>query len=217
MLGRVGLTACAFTLLAVTGVLAQQVVTGTAVRIDQPAGVVILDNGQMYQTTPQTVILVNSQPTTIGAIAPGTPVVLQSAQTVAYRDGRYVVVAPPAHTPYEVSGLVRWVTFEPGRTSLTLDSGRLVWIDEDTQVLANGVPAMMSTLRPGTFVVIRSAKPIAFRDADRRIVAPRAAAPVTVEPSPSAMPGALYHPVMPSGPTAPQMGLRERENDRQEP
>jgi hypothetical protein len=198
-------------------VLAQQVVTGTAVRIDQPAGVVIFDNGQMYQTTPKTVILVNSQPTTIGTIAPGTPVVLQSAQAVAYRDGRYVVVTQPADTPYEISGLVRWVTFEPGRTSLTLDGGRFVWIDENTQVLANGVPVMMSTLRPGTFVVVRSTKPIAFRDTDRRVVAPRAASTPTVEISPSAMPGALYTPVIPSAPITPQMGLRERENDRQEP
>ena len=221
MLGRIGLTVGALTLLTVTGVLAQQVVTGTVVRLDQPAGVVVLDNGQMYQTTPQTLILVNSQPTTITAIAPGTPVVLQSAQAVAYRDGRYVVMTQPASNPHEVSGVVRWVTSsEPGRTSLTLEGGRLIWVDEHTQVLANGVPVMMSTLRPGTFVVVRSLKPLEFRDNDRTVVVPTAAAPATVVTYPSAMPGSVYTSGRPSaipGRVYPEMGLRERENERQSP
>ena len=98
----------------------------------------------------------------IAAVAPGTPVVLQSAQTVAYSDGRYIVTSPAADA-HEVSGVVRYVTSptEPGRASLTLEGGRHVWIDENTQVLANGSPVMLSTLRPGTFVVVRSVKPLA--------------------------------------------------------
>lgn len=221
MIRRIALTVCALTLLTATGVVAQQVVTGTVVRIDQPAGVVVLDNGQMYQTTAQTLIIVNGQPTTITAITPGTPVVLQSAQAVAHRDGRYVVMTQPAHNPYEVSGVVRWVTSsEPGRTSLTLEGGRLVWIDENTQVLANGVPVMMSTLRPGTFVVVRSARPLAVRDNHGTAVAPTAAAPTTLGTYPSALPGAVYNTGNPSampGPIYPEMGLRERENERQSP
>ena len=179
MIGRVGLAACALVLFAVTGVAAQQVVTGTVVRIDQPAGVVVLDNGQMYRATNQTVFLVNNQPTSFGTIQLGTPVVVQYAQPVMFREGQYVVVTQPAPTVvaapapivttapssvFELSGVVRWVgASEPGRASLTLDDGRQVWIDENTQVLANGAPVMMSTLRPGTFVVIRSTKPLAFR------------------------------------------------------
>ena len=114
MIRWVGLTACALVLLAVTAVTAQQVVTGTVVRLDQPAGVVILDNGQMYQATPQTVFLVNNQPATFATLAPGTPIAIQYAQPVMYRDGRYVVmtqpapagtvVAPTAAGVYEVSG-----------------------------------------------------------------------------------------------------------------
>jgi len=171
MIGRVGLVACALVLLAVTGVAAQQVVTGTVVRIDQPASVVILDSGQMYRATPQTVFLVNDRPTTFAAIQPGTRVVFHSAQPVMYREGQYIVmtqpapvVAVPSAGAYEVSGVVRWVgASEPGRASLTLDDGRHIWIDGNTQVLANGAPVMVSTLRPGTFVVIRSSKPLAFR------------------------------------------------------
>ena len=214
MVARIGIVVCALTLFTVTGVLAQQAVTGTVVRIDQPAGVVVLDNGRMYQTTPQTVVLVNSQPTAMTAVAPGNVVVLQSAQPVAYRDGRYVVMTRPAAAFYEVSGVVRWVGFEPGRMSLTLDGGRHVWIDENTQVLAGGVPVMMSTLRAGTPVVVRSSKPLVFRD-------PRSAAATstTVDIAPSAMPGIVYGSgvFVAPGPVTPQMGLREQQNERQEP
>jgi hypothetical protein len=64
-----------------------------------------------------------------------------------------------------VSGIVRWVgASEPGRQSITFDDGRQVWLDENTQVLANGAPALASTLRPGTFVVVRSSKPFASRN-----------------------------------------------------
>ncbi len=200
MIGRVGLVVCALVLLAVTGVAAQQVITGTVVRIDQPANVVVLENGQMYRATPQTVFLVNEQPVTFATIHPGTRVVFHSAQPVVYREGQYVVmtqpapvVAVPSSGVYEVSGIVRWVgASEPGRSSLTLDDGRHIWIDESTQVLANGAPVMVSTLRPGTFVVIRSTKPLAFRDntyytTSRSVVmapAPVVMTPTTVVTSP---------------------------------
>ena len=210
MIGRVGLAACALVLLAVSGAAAQQVVTGTVVRIDQPAGVVYLDNGQLYRATPQTVFLVNNQPMTFSTIQPGTPVVVQYAQPVVYRDGQYVVVTQPAGTVvaapsppiaavppsgvFEVSGVVRYVgSSEPGRSSLTFDDGRHVWLDENTQVLANGAPVMLSTLRPGTFVVIRSTKPLAFRNNTYYVAAPGAvvpAPPVMTGPTAVVMPPA---------------------------
>ncbi|MBM4440895.1 MAG: hypothetical protein FJ027_10770 [Candidatus Rokubacteria bacterium] len=181
----------------------------------------MLDSGQMYQMTPQTVVIVNGTPTPMTALAPGTPVMLQSAQPVYYSDGRYVVVTQPGSDPYEVSGVVRWVgSAEPGRSSLTLEGGRHIWIDESTQVLAGGVPVVMSTLRPGTFVVVRSTTPFAFRESDER----RA-----VTASPSAMPGTVYtsdpnragtvtsYPYEMPTPIAPELGRRERESDRQSP
>ena len=249
MIRRIGLFVCALTALVVSGVSAQQVVTGTIVRIDQPAGVIVLDNGQMYQATSETVVLVNTQPTAMTAVAPGTPVVLHSAQPVVLRDGRYVLLTQPASTQHEVSGVVRWVgSSEPGRSSLTLEGGRHIWIDETTQVLSNGSPMAMSTLRPGTFVTVRSAKPLAFRDSGRgAAVAPAVAAPIVMYPnatatdSPSALPGersrasvavspgssatpVVIYPsneaMVPSAMPAAihsEIGLRERENERQAP
>ena len=178
MIRRILFAACTVVALTTTAVSAQQVVTGTVVRIDQPAGVVVLDNGRMYQATPQTVFLVNNQPTSFGTIAPGTPVVVQQGQPVVLRDGRYVVLAPaapagtvltpapvvaaPAASAYEVSGVVKYA--DPIRHLIRFDDGRNLSVDENVQLLANGSPAMLSSVRPGTFVVARSSKPLAFRD-----------------------------------------------------
>ena len=163
MMRRVGITAGALVLLAVTSVSAQQFVTGRVARVDQPAGVVVLDNGQMYHAASNTVFLVNNQPVNWATLAPGTTVVVQNGQQVMYPDRRYVVVAdqPAAwpNSPYEISGVARWVNV----SSLTLDDGRHIWIDERTEVRAGGSPVMLSTLRPGTFVIIRSARPMALR------------------------------------------------------
>ena len=183
MIRRILFIACAVVALASTAVSAQQVVTGTVVRIDQPAGVVVLDNGQMYQATPQTVFLVNNQPTNFGTIAPGTPVIVQQGQPVMLRDGRYVVLAPaapagtvvspapvvaapavpyPAASAYEVSGVVKYA--DSVRRLIRFDDGRNLSVDENVQLLASGSPVMLSSVRPGTFVVARSSKPLAFRD-----------------------------------------------------
>jgi hypothetical protein len=128
-------------------VFAQQFVTGRVARIDQPAGMVVLDNGEMYRAAPNTVFLVDNQPVHWATLAPGTPVVVQNG----------AVTWP--NSPYEISGVVRWV--QP--SSLTLDDGRHIWIDERTLVTAGGSPVMLSTLRPGTFVIIRSSQPMAMR------------------------------------------------------
>ena len=175
MIRRVGLAACALVLLAMTSASAQQVVTGTVVRIDQPANVIVLDNGQMYQTTPQTVFMVNNRPMSFAQITPGTPVVVQYGQPVVFQNGRYVVMTQPAATVatptasiFEVSGIVKYS--DAGRGLIRFDDGRNIAIDENVQVLANGSPVMLSTVAPGTFVVVRSTKPLAFRDNTYRVV-----------------------------------------------
>lgn len=190
MIRRVGLTACALVLLAVTTVAAQHVVTGTVVRVDSTHSVVVLDNGQMYQATPQTIFVVNNQPTTFATVAPGTPVVVQYGQPVVYRDGRYMVMTQtaPAGTvvaapvpvatagPYEVSGVVKYA--DAVRGLMRFEDGRNIAVDETGQVLANGSTVMLSTVKPGTFVVIRSNKPLAFRQRDNTYYVVTSPAPV---------------------------------------
>ena len=172
MMRRMGITAGALVLLAVTSVSAQQFVTGRVARVDHPAGVVVLDDGQMYQAAPNTVFLVDNRPVNWATLAPGTPVVVHNGQQMMYSDGRYVLAPQPAtwpNSPHEISGVVRWVN----PSSLTLDDGRHIWIDENTVVTAGGSPVMMSTLRPGTFVIIRSSQSMTMRK-----TAPVAYAPV---------------------------------------
>src|SRR5204862_2220156 len=115
--------------------------------------------------------------------------------TVAAAPSPPSVSVPPSGV-CEVSGFFRYVgSSEPWRSSLTFDDGRHVWLDENTQVLANGAPVMLSTLRPGTFVVIRSTKPLAFRNntyyvpASTAVVAPGTT--VVTQPAPAVVTGTV--------------------------
>ena len=87
--------------LGTAGLAAAQVTveprTGTIVRIDPQSSVVMLDDGRMYRVTPSTVFLIDNRPATFATLRPGERVVIQSAEPVVYREGRYVAVqaAPP--------------------------------------------------------------------------------------------------------------------------
>ena len=76
--------------------------TGTIVRIDPQSSVVMLDDGRMYRVTPSTVFLVDNRPAAFTALRPGERVMIQSAEPVIYREGRYVTVqaapSPPVVT-----------------------------------------------------------------------------------------------------------------------
>lgn len=205
--------AVALVLVVVTGVAAQQVYTGSVLRIDPSAGVVVFQDGRMFQTTADTVIISNNQRMLLSSLNQGTNVALYSAQPVALRDGRYVLlsdagsraamghvttmppsgptiaVVPPPPPPvgavvtqpgtvvvspgttvvtqpstvavgpsFETSGYV--VRADDVGRSIIFDDGRKVRLTDDTQVLRNGVdPVLLSTLKPGTHVVVRSVRP----------------------------------------------------------
>ena len=68
--------------------------TGTVVRLDPQSSVVMLDDGRMFRVTPSTVFMVGNRPAAFTTLRPGDRVLIQSADPVVYRDGRYVVVAP---------------------------------------------------------------------------------------------------------------------------
>lgn len=68
--------------------------SGTVVRLDPQSSVVMLDDGRMYRVTPSTVFMIDNRPAAFTTLRPGDRVLIQSADPVVYRDGRYVVVAP---------------------------------------------------------------------------------------------------------------------------
>lgn len=67
-------SACALIVvgLAASGAIGQDVYMGTVTRIDQPARVVIFDDGRMYRVMPNTVMLANNQPVMYTTLQPGT-------------------------------------------------------------------------------------------------------------------------------------------------
>jgi hypothetical protein len=69
---------------------------GTVTRVDVPQRVIVMSDGRMYQVPADSMVYVNGQPVAYTAVQPGTPVMLNNAQLVELRDGRYVVVQQPA-------------------------------------------------------------------------------------------------------------------------
>jgi len=104
MFARTLIVAGGLVLMLVGAAAAQTVVTGTVNRIDQPASVIVLQDGRMVRVPGGTVII-NGQPTAVSSIQPGTLVANQNGQLVTYQNGVYVA-ADPRRAPYEVSGRV---------------------------------------------------------------------------------------------------------------
>ena len=57
--------------MAASAAIGQDVYTGTVTRIDQPAHVIIFEDGRMYRVVPNTAVLVDNQPMTIHVAAVG--------------------------------------------------------------------------------------------------------------------------------------------------
>jgi preprotein translocase subunit YajC len=70
--------------------------SGTVVRIDPQASVVILEDGRIYRVTPTTAFTMDNRPVTFNTLRPGDRIVIQAGEPVVYREGRYVAMAPGA-------------------------------------------------------------------------------------------------------------------------
>ena len=70
--------------------------SGTVVRVDEPQRVLVFDDGKMWQTAGDSMVLIDGKPRVIGTVQPGTRVTVQQGYPVEFRDGRYVQVTPPA-------------------------------------------------------------------------------------------------------------------------
>jgi hypothetical protein len=163
---------------------AQTVVTGTVNRIDEPASVIVLQDGRMVRV-PGGAVLINGQPTAISSIQPGTLVAIQNGQVVVYQNGVYVA-ADPRRAPYEVSGRVTLI--DSVDNVLVLDGLRPIALTPDMQVFQDGRQVAVDSVRPGGYVTIASVSPIPFsgRSRDRVVAATRAPTTTVVTPAPSA-------------------------------
>jgi hypothetical protein len=181
--------ACALVVLglAASGAVGQDVYTGTVTRIDQPARVIIFDDGRMYRVAPSTVLLVDDRPMVYSTLQPGARVMVRAGEPVMYRDGQYVVVHSGAAMPASTTTTVTTVTppaplltsasgvvgaYDPRTNVVTLTDGRMVQLSSKSAILINGHPSAAEDLYPGTPVVISAVNPVMSRDGRTVILNP---------------------------------------------
>jgi intein/homing endonuclease len=99
MRSRIALFAIALVLSTAALAAAQSVESGTVVRVDPQSSVVVLDDGRMYRVTPNTMFMVDNRPAAFTVLRAGDRVVIQSAEPVVFREGRYVAMTAPVAAP----------------------------------------------------------------------------------------------------------------------
>src|SRR5688572_369763 len=143
-------------------------ITGTVVRVDPGANVVVMDDGRMYQVVGDSTVFIDNQPTRVTTVRPGSRVVLRSPRPVTFRDGQYVVVqqsGPGGTTTYTTTphtGTV--VRIDEGQRVLVFDDGRMWQTAGDSMVLVDGKPRIIGTVQPGTRVTVQQGYPVEYRD-----------------------------------------------------
>ena len=98
-------------------------VDGIVARVDEPAQVVVLDNGQMYRVSGDQAIVVRGQPVRLTSVQPGSRVTIVSGTPVVYHNGQYVS-APPATGTVSTPGTM--VTTSPSGAIVTPAPGAVV-------------------------------------------------------------------------------------------
>jgi len=97
---------------------------GTVTRVDAPQRVIVMSDGRMYQVPADSTVYVNGQPVAYTAVQPGTPVVLNNAQLVELRDGRYVVVQQPATAVAGYRQTISGVVHEVDRNEIKINTSK---------------------------------------------------------------------------------------------
>lgn len=181
MIRRISMTVCALALGFTCAAGADEVITGTVVRVDQGARVIVLDDARMFRLSEDGAVLVDSRIVDLRALQPGTRVVIRSGQPVEYRDGQYVVIAQPGPAPSTtttivtspppapivlnegtITGTVSAVDSPAG--TIVLNDGRIVQIGPKTVILVDGRPVHFTEIEPGARVTISAANPVVYRN-----------------------------------------------------
>ena len=74
--------------------------SGRVVRVDPGAQLIVLDSNQAFRVTPNTVLLVDNRPVTLGTVQPGQTVLIRSGEAMAVIPSSPPVTAqvPPSTT-----------------------------------------------------------------------------------------------------------------------
>ena len=122
---------------------------GTVTRVDAPQRVIVMSDGRMYQVPADSTVFVNGQPVTYTAVQPGSRVVLNNAQLVELRDGRYVLVQQPAAVAVAPSyrQTIQGTVTDVDRNEIKIHTAK-----EDFEIPMRG--ANQTTIRKGDNVTI---------------------------------------------------------------
>jgi hypothetical protein len=179
--------ACALVVVGLTvgAVAAQDLYVGTITRVDQPAQVIVFEDGRMYRVVPNTMVLVDNQPVTYTTVRPGTRVIVRGGQPVTFRVGQYVIVSGPAVAtapvvvaPGTTTTTVTTITapqvvasatgivasYDPKANVVVLTDGRMVQLTSKSAILVSGMPTTPEQLRPGMAVTVSAVNPVVYRN-----------------------------------------------------
>jgi hypothetical protein len=118
-------------------------VTGTVASVDTAGRTITLQDGRVLRATDQTVVW---QPASVGALKPGTPVLVRGARAADYRAGA------AAGTRSWRMATIRQV--DRGANELMLSDGTTVRVTSSTSIHRGADRVGVETLEPGTEVVV---------------------------------------------------------------
>jgi len=84
------------TLLSITAANAQEVLTGTVKQVDERSGLIVFEDGRQVHTTSRTIVLLQRPVDRLGAITPGTSVVVITPDAPNASPALTPDIAPPS-------------------------------------------------------------------------------------------------------------------------
>ena len=118
-------------------------VTGTVASVDPASSTITLQDGRVLKATDQTIVW---QPTSVGALKPGTPVLVRGASGAGYRTG-----AAPGARNWRMATISR---VDRTAGELTLSDGSTVKVTSASSVHRGAERLGIESLEPGSEVVV---------------------------------------------------------------
>jgi hypothetical protein len=132
---------------------AASTIRGVVKDVDGRTRVVVLEDGRQVTLDDRSVILVDNRPVQLATLKPGTTVMVVS-ETRTARSSTVPPARPRTGETVLITGTVAQV--DSGTKTLVLQDGRQVKLDDRSQVFMDDRSVPLSTLKPGTRVVVTS-------------------------------------------------------------
>jgi hypothetical protein len=67
-------------------------IKGTILKIEQPANVIVFEDGRMFQVSKETVYTIDNKTVTFTDLTPGRLVIMRQARPVQLKEGKYIII-----------------------------------------------------------------------------------------------------------------------------